>query len=65
VDVIDRELLELADRITLAPWTFEPESYAALRALGFDDRGLFDACVAATTAGVRSRIDVCLIALGR
>ena len=64
-DAGDRELLELADRITLAPWTFDATSYAPLRGLGFDDRGIFDACVAATTAGVASRIHAALVALGR
>lgn len=61
----DRALLELADRITLAPWTLDAASYAPLRAAGLGDRDLFDACVVATTAGVLSRIEVALIALGR
>ena len=61
----DRALLELADRITLAPWTIDAASYAPLRAAGLEDRDLFDACVVASTAGVRSRIEVALIALGR
>jgi len=62
---LDRALLELADRITLAPWQLDAASYAALRAAGLDDRGLFDACVVASSAGVFSRIEVALAALGR
>ena len=62
---LDRALLELADRITLAPWQLEAASYAALRAAGLDDRALFDACVVASSAGVSSRIEVALAALGR
>jgi alkylhydroperoxidase family enzyme len=58
-------LLELADRVTLAPWTFSEASYAPLRAAGLGDRDLFDACVVASAAGVCSRIEVALISLGR
>jgi alkylhydroperoxidase family enzyme len=61
----DRALLELADRITLAPWTLDAASYAPLRAAGFTDRDVFDACAVASSAGVFSRIEVALIALGR
>jgi len=60
---IDHELLALADQITLAPWRLGPASYTALRAAGFDDAALFDACVTATTAGVTARIGVALAAL--
>jgi hypothetical protein len=62
---LDRALIDLTDRITLAPWQIDASSYAPLRALGFDDRALFDACVAASTANVVSRISVALAALGR
>jgi alkylhydroperoxidase family enzyme len=61
----ERALLELADRITLAPWTFDAAAYTPLRGAGFTDRDLFDACVVASSAGVFSRLDVALIALGR
>ena len=64
-EAIDRALLELADRITLAPWTLDAASYAPLRDAGFTDRDVFDACVVASSAGVFSRIEVALIALGR
>lgn len=61
---VDHALLELADEITLAPWRLGPASYTTLRAAGFDDAALFDACVTATTAGVTARIGVALAALG-
>lgn len=64
-DDVDRALLALADRVTLAPWKLDAATYAPLRAAGFDDRGLFDACVVATSAGVFSRIAVALAALAR
>jgi alkylhydroperoxidase family enzyme len=64
-DAIDHALIALADRITLAPWTLDAASYAPLRAAGFTDRDVFDACVVATSAGMSSRIEVALIALGR
>jgi alkylhydroperoxidase family enzyme len=59
---LDHDLLALADQITLAPWRLGPDSFTALRAAGFDDATLFDACVVASTAGVTARIGV---ALGR
>jgi len=62
---IDHELLALADQITLAPWRLGPTSYTALRAAGFDDDALFDACVTATTAGVTARISVALDAIAK
>jgi alkylhydroperoxidase family enzyme len=64
-DDVDRALLELADRVTLAPWKLDAATYAPLRAAGFDDRGVFDACVVASSAGVFSRIAVALAALAR
>ena len=60
---IDHELLALADQITLAPWRLSAQTFAPLRAAGFDDAALFDACVTATTAGVTARIGVALAAL--
>jgi alkylhydroperoxidase family enzyme len=62
---LDRALLALADRLTLAPWTIDAASYAPLRAAGWSDRDVFDACAVASAAGVFSRIEVALIALGR
>lgn len=62
---LDRALISLADRITLAPWAIDADTYAPLRAAGLDDRAIFDACSVATAAGVFSRIEVALIALGR
>ena len=62
---LDLALLALADRITLAPWTLDAASYAPLRAAGLGDRDVFDACVVASSAGVFSRIEVALIALGQ
>ncbi len=64
-DDVDRALLVLADRITLAPWTIDAASYAPLRAAGYRDRDVFDACVVASAAGVFSRIEVALTAIGR
>jgi alkylhydroperoxidase family enzyme len=62
---VDHAVVALADRITRAPWTLDAASYAPLRAAGFSDRDVFDACVVASSAGVFSRIEVALIALGR
>lgn len=60
----DPALQALARTVTLAPWQLTDASFAALRARGHDDAWLFDACVVASTAGVRSRIAVALAALG-
>lgn len=60
----DIELLQRLSRtVTLAPWQLTDESYAPLRARGFDDAALFDVCVVASTAGVVSRIAVALGAI--
>jgi alkylhydroperoxidase family enzyme len=61
---LEQALVELVDRVTLAPWRLD-DAYAALRAFGFDDRALFDACVAASTANVVTRIAVALACLGQ
>jgi alkylhydroperoxidase family enzyme len=63
VDELDADLRALADRITLAPWQLDAATYAPLRARGFDDAALFDACVVASTAGVGGRIAVALAAI--
>jgi alkylhydroperoxidase family enzyme len=62
---LDDALRELAEQITLAPWKLCDASFASLRAVGFDDAALFDACAVASTTGVFSRITVALSALGR
>lgn len=59
----DPALRALARTVTLAPWQLTDASFATLRAAGFDDARLFDACVVASTAGVVSRIAVALGAL--
>jgi alkylhydroperoxidase family enzyme len=59
----DPALRALVDQVTLAPWQLGDASFAALRALGRDDASLFDACAAASSSGVFSRIRVALIAL--
>jgi alkylhydroperoxidase family enzyme len=64
-DPRDQALLALAEQVTLAPWRLDEASFAALRADGFDDGALFEACVVASTAGVQSRIVVALSALDR
>jgi alkylhydroperoxidase family enzyme len=64
-DDLERDLLALTDIVTLAPWKIDDATYAPLRARGFDDAALFDACVVATTAGVTARITVALAALAR
>jgi len=62
---LDDDLRILAEQVTLAPWKLDDRSFDRLRASGFDDAALFDACVVASTAGVLSRITVALTALGR
>ena len=62
---LDDDLRLLAEQVTLAPWKLDDHSFDKLRAAGFDDAALFDACVVASTAGVLSRITVALTALGR
>lgn len=59
----DLALRALVEQVTLAPWQLGDTSFAALRALGHDDAALFDACAAASSSGVFSRIRVALIAL--
>ncbi len=50
--------------MTLAPWQISDETFAPLRACGFDDAALFDVCATATSAGMFSRVEVALVALG-
>jgi len=56
--------MPLIEEVTLAPWRLDDASFAPLRALGHDDAAVFDACAAASSFGVFSRIRVALIALG-
>lgn len=65
VNPLDDALRELAEVITLAPWRLADTSFARLRAAGFDDAMLFDACTVASSTGVFSRITVALSALAR
>jgi alkylhydroperoxidase family enzyme len=58
-------LRQLVEHVTLAPWQCRNESFTDLRESGFDDSALFNACVAASSFGVFSRIRVALTALGQ
>jgi alkylhydroperoxidase family enzyme len=58
------ELRRLVEQVTLAPWQLGDDSFAPLRAIGYDDAALFDACAAASSFGVFSRTRVALAALG-
>jgi len=62
-NTLDDALRALAQTVTLAPWQLSDDSYAPLRAAGFDDAALFDVVATATSAGVFSRIAVALAAL--
>ena len=65
VNPLDDHLRTVAEVITLAPWKITDETYAPLRDSGFDDAMIFDVCATATSAGVFSRIEVALAALGQ
>lgn len=62
VNPLDQSLRDLAETLTLAPWAVQP-TLDRLRAQGFDDRAMFDACATASTAGMFSRLEVALGAL--
>jgi alkylhydroperoxidase family enzyme len=62
---LDDALRAVAEVVTLAPWRLSDATYAPLRAAGFDDAAIFDVCATASTAGVFSRIEVALGALGQ
>lgn len=64
INPLDDALRALAEVVTLAPWRLSEETYAPLRARGYDDESIFDVCVTASSAGVFSRIEVALAALG-
>jgi len=63
-NTLDEALRKVAELVTLAPWQIDDASFEALRDNGFDDVALFDVCATASSAGVFSRIEVALIALG-
>jgi alkylhydroperoxidase family enzyme len=65
VNPLDDALRTVAEVVTLAPWRLSDATYAPLRAVGFDEAAIFDVCVTASTAGVFSRIEVALAALGK
>jgi alkylhydroperoxidase family enzyme len=60
----DDALRAFAEVVTLAPWTVDDATLAPLRDAGFDDAAIFDATATITSAGVFSRIEVALAALG-
>lgn len=64
VNPLDDHLRITAELITLAPWKLTDATFAPLRESGFDDAAIFDVCATATSAGVFSRIEVALVALG-
>jgi alkylhydroperoxidase family enzyme len=61
---IDDALRTLAEVVTLAPWKLTDETFVPLRETGFDDAGIFDVCATASSAGVFSRVEAALVALG-
>jgi alkylhydroperoxidase family enzyme len=64
VNPLDDALREVAHVVTLAPWQLSDATFAPLRERGLDDAAIFDVCATATSAGVFSRIEVALVALG-
>ena len=64
VNPLDDHLRVVAEVITLAPWKISDATFEPLRESGFDDAAIFDVCATATSAGVFSRIEVALVALG-
>jgi len=64
VNPLDDALRAAAEVVTRAPWRLGDEVYAPLRENGFGDAGVFDVCATAASAGVFSRIEVALAALG-
>jgi uncharacterized protein YciW len=63
INPLDDALRVLAEQLTLAPWKLDDTSFATLRAAGYDDAALFDACATASVAGLLSRLNVALVAL--
>jgi alkylhydroperoxidase family enzyme len=62
-DVLDQLLVKLATALSTRPWSITDADFAPLRATCMDDATLFDACVTASTADTRARINVALRAL--
>jgi alkylhydroperoxidase family enzyme len=60
----DDALRAVAEVVTLAPWRLSDETFKPLRAMELDNAGIFDVCATAASAGVFSRIEVALAALG-
>ncbi|HEY4060014.1 MAG TPA: hypothetical protein VGM39_25540 [Kofleriaceae bacterium] len=66
IDELDHALVDLAERVTLAPWALGASAYARVRAAGLaSDTEVFDVCATASSFGVISRIAVTLAALAR
>ena len=65
INPLDEALRALAEIVTLAPWRLGDESFARLRAAGFDDAAVFDVCATASSAGMFSRVEVALASLAR
>jgi alkylhydroperoxidase family enzyme len=63
-NVHDEALRNYAELVTLAPWKIGDAELAPLRAVGFDDTAIFDATATVSSAGMFSRIEVALVALG-
>jgi alkylhydroperoxidase family enzyme len=61
---LDDALRLVAEVVTLAPWRIDEDVFTPLRAAGFDDAAIFDVCATASSAGVFSRYEVALAALG-
>jgi alkylhydroperoxidase family enzyme len=59
------ELFALAFKVALAPWQLGDDAYAPLRAQGWTDAALFDACATASSTNAWTRIDVALRALAQ
>ncbi len=65
INPLDDALRELAEVVTLSPWTLSDATYARLRGVAFDDAAIFDACTVASSMTEFSRMTVALAALGR
>jgi uncharacterized peroxidase-related enzyme len=61
---LDDALRAVAEIVTLAPWRLDDDTFAPLRVAGFDDAAIFDVCATASSAGVFSRYEVAIAALG-
>jgi alkylhydroperoxidase family enzyme len=59
------ELYTLAAKVALAPWQLDDNAFAPLRAHGWTDAALFDACATASSTNAWTRIDVALRALAQ